>query len=163
MLKVLNVCRGRNGRVIYMKRSEGSYTVEAAVLVPLVLAVIVAMIQICLILHDRVVVREALEYAVLQATEENSDTDGRQGAAGETAASLTEDRLLLSDITDFGLEETVNGAKASVRIESRRIVPLYLGAGDAFVKEYCAKRKKPYAQEKTILSEVILDTLQVLQ
>ena len=136
---------------------------EAAVLVPLILAVIIAMIQICLVLHDRVIVREALESAVLQATEAEETTDGGQSGAGRAVLAQTADRLLLSDITDFRLDETRTGAEAFVRMESRQIVPVYLGTGETFVKEYRAKRKKPYAQEKTIISEVILDALQILQ
>lgn len=141
-----------------MKRSEGSYTVEAAVLVPLALAIVVSLIQICFVFHDRVVVCEALEYAVLQKTKENT------GAVAEGSNCIEiEGRMLISEMTEVSVSEVSGRAEAFASLTSKRIIPVYLKSGGSFQKEYTATRKKRYAQEKTIVSQIVLDTLHVLQ
>ena len=148
-----------------MKRSEGSYTVEAAIIIPLLLAIIVALIQICFVLHDRVVIREALEWSVLQAIGEEGIYPENEGAKDEEWFDVAEieKRLLISEITDLEINKMRSGYEVLVDIETRRLVPVYLGSGEGFVAEYSAKRKRLYAKEKVIISEVLLDTLQVLQ
>lgn len=141
-----------------MKRSEGSYTVEVAVLAPLVLAIVVSLIQICFVFHDRVVVREALEYAVLQKTKENI------GAVAEDSNCMEiEGRMLISDVTEVSVSEVRGKAEAFACLTSKRIIPVYLKSGESFQKEYTATRKKRYAREKTIVSQIVLDTLHILQ
>lgn len=133
--------------------SDAVYTVEAAVLLPLILAVLLALIQICFVLHDRVIIREALEYAVLRGTEDETfmfDKDATEGS------------LLISKITDAQFLVTQRGAEAAVTLESANIVP-YFKAGDRFKKIYCAEQKKLYSEEKTIMSEVLLEVLGILQ
>ena len=146
----------------------GSYTVEAAVLVPIILAVIIALVQICLVLHDRMVIRGVVELAALQAVQTNGETETEQKADGVWKNTVflpetIETRLLISEIKDTGIRETRTDTEVFVQMESRRIVPLYLGSGNGFVKEYSAKQKKQYAKEKTIISEVLLDTLHLLE
>lgn len=131
-----------------MERSEASYTVEAALLLPLVLAVIVALIQICLVFHDRVIVREALEYAVLRKAESEEYFLKKE--------ELTE-HLLLSEVAEVDLSSSKRGTEAFAVIRSRRIVPLFFKGGDGFVRTYTAKRKKLYSQEKTIIGRIVTD------
>ena len=147
---------------------QGSYTVEAAVLVPIILAVIIALVQICLVLHDRMVIRGVVELAALQAVQTNGETETEQKADGVWKNTVflpetIETRLLISEIKDTGIRETRTDTEVFVQMESRRIVPLYFGSGNGFVKEYSAKQKKQYAKEKTIISEVLLDTLHLLE
>ena len=145
----------------------GSYTVEAAVLIPVILAVIIALIQICLVLHDRTVVRGVVELAALQAalSESEETGEGTEEARGTAifAPETIEEQLLISEINDAGIRETRTDVEAFVQMESKRIVPSYFGIGDGFVRDYSAKRKKQYAKEKTIISEVLLDALHLLE
>ena len=147
---------------------QGSYTVEAAVLVPIILAVIIALMQICLVFHDRVVIRGVVELAALQAVQTSGETETGQKAEGgwKYMALLKESieaQLLISEITDAGIRETRTDTEVFVQMESRRLVPLYFGNGNGFRKEYSSKQKKQYAKEKTIISEVLLDTLHLLE
>lgn len=130
------------------KGSEASYTVEAALLLPLILAVVVAIIQICLVFHDRVIIREALEYAALRKAESEEYFLRKEDLTG---------RLLLSEVVDFRLSSSKWETEAFAVLESRRIVPLYFMGGDVLVKECAAKRRKLYAKEKTIISEIVTD------
>ena len=136
-----------------MKRSEASYTVEAAFLVPIILAVIIALIQICLVSHDRVIVREALEYAALKKIESEEYFLQKEELAG---------RLLLSEVLDIGISSSNQEAEAFVLLRSRRIVPLYFRGGDGFTRKYAAKRRKMYPQEKTMVSEIVTDAFRSL-
>ena len=152
---------------------EGSYTVEAAILLPVLLAVVIALLQICFIFHDRTVVRGMLELTVLQVAEDDEELFAAKTTEKSVADSVSdkdadiseavEKRLLISTITDAGIRETRTGAEVFVKLESRRIVPLYFGSGAGFVKEYSAVRKKVFSKEKTIISEVLLDTLHLLE
>lgn len=135
------------------KYSAAVYTVEAAVLLPLILAVVLALIQICFVLHDRVILREALENAVLYATQEESYVFDRD---------KTEENLLISKITKEQFSRMKKGAEAVVRMESVNIVP-YLALEDRLVTTYRAEREKLFSKEKTMVSEVLLDALDVLQ
>ena len=148
--------------------SQGSYTVEAAVLVPVILAVLVALIQICLVLHDRTVVRGIVELAALQTAqpaegEESGQSKDEVWGIEAFAPETIEEQLLISEINDAGIRVNRTDAEAFVQMESRRIVPSYFGSGDGFVKEYSAKQNKQWAKEKTIISEVLLDALHLLE
>lgn len=152
----------------YNRESQGSYTVEAAVLIPVILAVIIALIQICLVLHDRTVVRGIVELVALQAAQppEGEETGQRTDEEWGNVAFVPEtieEQLLISEINNAGIREDRTDVEAFVQMESRRIVPLYFGSGDGFVKDYSAKQKKQHAKEKTIISEVLLDALHLLE
>lgn len=154
-----DVWKKRNHRVL-----AGSYTVEAAVLLPVLLAVIIALMQICFTLHDRAVIRGILELSALQTVEGCSGADA--DVVLHNAAFVPEElerQLLITSITDAEIYKTRTGAKVLVRMEAKRLVPLYFGSGVGFVKEYSVMRKKPYAGEKTMMSEVLLDALNFLE
>jgi len=131
-----------------VRRSEASYTVEATFLVPIILAVVIALIQICLVFHDRVIVREALEYAVSMKAESEEYFLKKEEI---------EERLLLSEVLDVGLSSSNREAEAFVLLRTRRIVPLYFKGGDGFVRKYSAKRRKLYPREKTMMSQIVTD------
>ena len=90
------VWKKRNHRVL-----EGSYTVEAAVLLPVLLAVIIALMQICFTLYDRAVIRGILELSALQTVEGCSGADA--DVVLHNAAFVPEElerQLLITSITD---------------------------------------------------------------
>lgn len=138
------------------KGTEASYTVEAAILTPVVLAVMLAMIQICFICHDRVVLREALEYAAF------CKTSSQRTLLAFDAQRVTEE-MLLSEITDNTVSETSGGVEIYARMVSKRLIPLYFPRGGITETEASVSRKKVYAREKTIISEVLLDTFHVME
>jgi len=147
-----------------MKRSEGSYTVEAAIIIPLLLAIILALIQICFVLHDRVVIRAVLEWSVLQAAEDVAyPEDGGETDEEWFDIADIEKKLLISRITDLESNKRQSGYETRVCIKTRSLVPIYFGSGESIVAECAATRKRSYAKEKVIISEVLLDALQVLQ
>lgn len=145
----------KKGKKRRRKTSAAGYTVEAAIIVPVVLAVIIALIQICFTYHDRVILREALEYAALcrtaTRTGEHFDPESVEGDC------------FLSDIVGSEIQESSRWIEISTGIVPRRLVPLYFFGGDIEKREYSANRKKAFAKEKTILSEVLLDSLHVLE
>ena len=134
--------------------SAGSYTVEAAILFPLLLAVIISLMQICLMFHDRTVVSSLVELTALQVAE---------GKAETVTDRELDNRLLISEVVETGIRETQTSVEVFAQVESRRIVPLYFRSGKRFVKEYSVTRKKLYAKEKTIISEVLLDAFHLLE
>ena len=138
------------------KNAEASYTVEAAMLMPIILAVIMALLQICFIYYDRVILREELEYIVLCKTSAN---ESKEVFHPETVGR----RFLLSDLTEFELKETSGGIEVNACLVSRRLVPLYFPSGKVEERAFTVKRKKAYAKKKTIISEVLLDGLHVLE
>lgn len=138
------------------KYLQASYTVEAAILMPVVLAVIMGLLQICFVYHDRVILREELEYVAFCKT------------SAETSSVIfdpksVEKRFLLSEITETALTETKSGIEIDACMTSRRLVPLYFPEATIEERKYSVKRKKVYAKEKTMISEVLLDTLHVLE
>lgn len=144
------------------KRSQASYTVEAAVLTPVILAVVVALVQICFVLHDRVIVREALEYMVMT---EEADTDDRNAREENTEYRFgkEEGAYLISEPANLRIEKSWKGVEGYANLKSEIIVPFLSKTGGCFTKEYRAVKKTVYAKEKTIVCELILDTLHILQ
>ena len=144
-----------------MKQSEASYTVEAALLSPIILAVVIALIQICFIFHDRVVIREALEYIAWIA-------EGKSGQEMLTEKATVYEYfkqdgvLLASEIVDYHLDESWRSVEVCAKLKSKLIVPFF-SEDRVLVKEYSASKKRTYAEEKTIISEIALDTLHILE
>lgn len=144
-----------------MKQSEASYTVEAALLSPIILAVVIALIQICFIFHDRVVIREALEYIAWIA-------EGKSGQEMLTEKATVYEYfkqdgvLLTSEIVDYHLDESWRTVEVCTKLKSKLIVPFF-SEDRVLVKEYSASKKRTYAEEKTIISEIALDTLHILE
>ena len=134
-----------------MKRSEASYTIEAVVLIPIILAVIVALIQICFVFHDRVIVREALEYIALT-------TEG-----DETIETAFEEHLLLSEVKELQITELKKEIRVFAKLRSKILIPFLPESSEGIIWECSTGRKKAYAREKTMISEVVLDTLHLFQ
>ncbi len=133
------------------KRSEANFTVEATVLIPLITAIIIAMIQLCFVLHDRVILAEGLEHVL---SREFADKGQRDKDFQEI-----EERLLISRLMDTGVSGTKKELTASATMKSRWIVPFFFRRGQGLRKEYHASRKIPYQREKTMLCEIILDMI----
>ncbi len=133
------------------KRSEANFTVEATVLIPLITAIIVAIIQLCFVLHDRVILVEGLEHVL---SRELADKGQRDKDFQEI-----EERLLISRLMDTRVSGTKTETTASATMESRWTVPFFFQRGQGLRKEYHASRKILYQREKTILCEIILDMI----
>lgn len=144
-----------------MKQSEASYTVEAALLSPIILAVVIALIQICFIFHDRVVIREALEY-IAWIAEGKSWQEMLTEKATVYEYFKQDGVLLTSEIVDYHLDESWRTVEVCTKLKSKLIVPFF-SEDRVLVKEYSASKKRTYAEEKTIISEIALDTLHILE
>ena len=133
------------------KRSEANFTVEATVLIPLITAIILAIIQLCFVMHDRVVLEEGLEHVL---SRELSEKGQREKDFREI-----EERLLISGLKNTQVSVTKTKVTASATMESRWIVPFFFRRGQGLRKEYQVSRKIPYQREKTMLCEIILDMI----
>lgn len=154
--KEMRRCTEMLAKKLPYKYLQASYTVEAALLMPVILAVIMALLQICFVYHDRVILREELEYIAF------CKTSAEMSSVDFDPKSL-EKRFLLSEITGAEVAETKSGIEIVVSMTSRRLVPLYFPDATIEEREYSVKRKKVYAKEKTMISEVLLDTLHALE
>lgn len=131
--------------------SEANFTVEATVLIPLITAIIIAIVQLCFVLHDRVILMEGMEHVL------SREISGK-GQRDEDFQEI-EERLLISRLMDTAVLETKLEVKVSVTMESRWMVPFFFRKGQGLSKEYSASRKIPYQREKTILCEIVLDMI----
>lgn len=133
------------------QHSEANFTVEATVLIPIITAIILAIIQLCFVMHDRVVITEGIEHVLSREMEKNGQW--------EKDFQEIEQHLLISKLADTEVLSTKTELTVSAMMESRWIVPFFFRGGQGLSKEYHASRKFPYQREKTILSEIILDMI----
>ena len=129
--------------------SEANFTVEATLLIPLITAIIIAIIQLCFVLHDRIILEEGLEHVL---SREIADKGQRDEGFQEI-----EERLLISRLMDSAVLEKKTEVMVSATMESGWIVPFFFRRGQGLCKEYHAGRKLPHQKEKTILCEIFLD------
>ena len=82
--------------------SEANFTVEATLLIPLITAIIIAIIQLCFVLHDRIILEEGLEHVLSREIADKGQRDKNFQEIGE--------RLLISRLMDTEVLEkkTIN-------------------------------------------------------
>ena len=96
-----------------MKKSvKGSYTIEAALVFPLIMTVIVFIIYMSLFLHDRA----AMSASLIRTGEEDMRSEA------ERAAAYSIDGLLLAT-SDPDISVTVSGKKVSIRYSGTLKIP----------------------------------------
>lgn len=92
------------------KKLKASFTIEAGVVVPILMIIIVAMITIAFLLHDRLIMSTAGTYEVM---EHAGDFDQQQEAALQNLQSVLDRKLITAD------NVTVSGESRSEGIRMR--------------------------------------------
>lgn len=171
-------------RKISVSTLEGSYSVEAAFIIPIVLAIIFVLIQLSLHLSDRIVmqgvlyrttmyaedylrgsVNENRQYDMRQMVEDRQFLQGDDEKKAEAAAlrnliTEQESRLLFSALSNQEVIIKSLSMQISFQMKSRNLLPDltgWLNWQDKTVV-YEAKRTLLTASRKTRISSVVLDT-----
>ncbi len=129
-------------------RLEGSYTVEASLLFPFILSVIVFIMYMSFFFHDRCVMNQSAYQAALRASRMKTGDNSVMGTA-ERAANELMNRTVLAT-SDITLSIEISGSEVQVRYEGILKIP----AGALFMSIFgsdgikvsgkgCAKRKDP--------------------
>lgn len=131
-----------------IKKLEGSYTVEAALLFPLILSVIILVMYISFFLHDRCVMNQSAYQAALRASRVKTSEGKVMGTAERAADELMEKCMLATTGVTHSVD--ISGSEIKVRYEGTLRIP----AGVLFMNIYgsdgirvegsgSAKRKDP--------------------
>lgn len=105
-----------------MKRGlKGSYTVEAALIFPFIMTVIVFLIYISFFLHDRAVMSSCAYQAALKASLVRTSPDDMEKAAIKAAAYSIEGLLLATD--EVKTDVKVSGKKVTVSYSGTLKIP----------------------------------------
>jgi hypothetical protein len=105
---------GRAGR-----GEQGQATVEVALVLPLVVAIALAVIQVGVLVHDQLLVSAAAREAVRAAAVSGADTDARRAAT--TTGRLSPDRLRVDLVREPGESPLV---RVHVEYVDRTEVPI---------------------------------------
>lgn len=103
--------RKRIGEKGVLKDRKGSFTVELALLMPLMIGVFLFIFFLAYDMHDRCMIEKACYVAALRGSQE-TETDRMEGAAREALGEVLPKRLLGS----WQLEEQIEVTKQEVRV-----------------------------------------------
>ena len=129
-------------------RLEGSYTVEASLLFPFILSVIVFIMYMSFFFHDRCVMNQSAYQAALRASRMKTGDNSVMGTAERAANELMNRTVLATSDITHSIE--ISGSEVQVRYEGILKIP----AGALFMSIFgsdgikvsgkgCAKRKDP--------------------
>lgn len=99
-----------------MKKENGSYTVEAAFIVPMILGIVFMILYLILLYHDRVILRGELSNLLFLKTQEQETDSNYKAVLG--------DKLWIMEVTKGDIEEGVMQITGSVEAESAISIPL---------------------------------------
>lgn len=127
---------------------KGSYTVEASLLFPFILSVIVFIMYMSFFLHDRCVMNQSAYQAALRASRVKTGDNKVMSTAERAAGELMEKTVLATSGVTHSID--VSGSEIKVRYEGTLRIP----AGTLFMNIYgsdgikvegsgTAKRKDP--------------------
>ncbi len=109
---------------------KGSYTVEASLLFPFILSVIVFIMYMSFFLHDRCVMNQSAYQAALRASRIKTDDNRVMGTAERAAGELMEKTVLATSNVTHSID--ISGTEIKVRYEGNLRIP----AGTLFMKIY---------------------------
>ena len=129
-------------------RLKGSYTVEASLLFPFILSVIVFIMYMSFFLHDRCVMNQSAYQAALRASRVKTGDNKVMSTAERAAGELMEKTVLATTGVTHSID--ISGSEIKVRYEGTLKIP----AGTLFMNIYgsdgikvegsgSAKRKDP--------------------
>ncbi len=102
-------------------RLEGSYTIEAALLFPFILTVIVMIMYLSFFLHDRCVMNQSAYQAALRASRVKTEENKVMGTAQRAAQELMEKTVLATG--DISHSVDISGSEVIVRYEGILKIP----------------------------------------
>lgn len=104
-----------------MRSAKGSFTVETALLFPLIMTSIIVVIYMSFLIHDRTVMSVACYQAAMRAariTDKNVDVKDK---AEKACRELTEDRLISTRISK--IDASVNSGQVELCCNGNFIIP----------------------------------------
>lgn len=113
-----------------MKKLKGSYTVEAAMIFPLIMTVIVIIMYLAFFIHDRCVLYTSAYEAALRASMVRTSDADRTAVAESAAESLKNQGLLRTE--QIEKEVVVNGDNITVKMSGKFSIPgniVFMGIG----------------------------------
>ena len=130
------------------KGFEGSYTVEASLLFPFILTVIIFIMYMAFFLHDRCVMNQSAYQAALRASRVKTGDNKVMGTAERAAGELMEKTVLAT--TDVTHSVDISGSEIKVKYEGILKIPagvlfMNISGSNGIKVEGCgsAKRKDP--------------------
>ena len=108
-------------------RLEGSYTIEAALLFPFIMTVIIMLIYISFFLHDRCVMNQSAYQAALRGSRVKTGDNKVMGTIERAARELMDHDLLAAENVTHTVE--ITGSEISVTYEGVLRIP----AGTVFM------------------------------
>ena len=129
-------------------RFEGSYTVEASLLFPFILSVIVFIMYMSFFFHDRCVMNQSAYQAALRASRVKTGDNAVMGTAERAANELMNRTVLATSDVTHSID--ISGSEVQVRYEGTLKIPagvlfmdIYGSDGIKVSGKGCAKRKDP--------------------
>ena len=122
-------------RIPFSKKEDGSFTVEAALIMPVILGIIVLFIYIAMTAHDRCTIGYICETVCLEAANEGDDPERY---AEEHIQSALEQRLILNHVTDISAVSEDNLLTVTVSAGETLFGRPYVYKAKAF-KHFCPK------------------------
>ncbi len=127
---------------------KGSYTVEASLLFPFILSVIVFIMYMSFFLHDRCVMNQSAYQAALRASRVKTGDNKVMSTAERAAGELMEKTVLATSGVTHSID--ISGSEVKVRYEGILRIPagtlfMRISGSDGIKVEGCgsAKRKDP--------------------
>ena len=141
-----------------MRGLKGSFTVEASVLVPVLLAITVVFVYLGIYAYDKTLMIQDVNAVAAMIRDENMiGRDDVISACRDAFAEIKEEHPYLA-MTDLRLVVTVKGNNVHLRLTGDWNMPLYRGYSRELTKERDVKRINP--ADKMYLAEIIKDTIQ---
>ena len=122
-------------RIPFSKKEDGSFTVEAALIMPVILGIIVLFIYIVMLAHDRCTIAYICETACAKAVYEKEDPEGY---AEDRIRSGLSDKLILDHDTRISVCSDKVALIAVVEADETVINGQYVYTAKAY-KLFCPK------------------------
>ena len=141
-----------------MRELKGSFTVEASVLVPILLAITVVFVYLGIYAYDKTLMIQDVNAVAAMIRDENMvGKDSVVSVCEDAFAEIKKEHPYLA-MTDLRLVVTVKGNNVHLRLTGNWNMPLYKGYSRKLTKERDVKRINPV--NKMYLTEIIKKAIQ---
>ncbi|MBO4375606.1 MAG: pilus assembly protein [Lachnospiraceae bacterium] len=143
---------------------KGSYTVEASLLFPFILSVIILLMYISFFMHDKCVMNQSAYQAALRASRVKTGENEVMGTAERAAGELMNKTVLATSDVTHSID--ISGSEVQVRYEGTLKIPagvLFMDiCGSDGIKvegKGCAKRKDPvkFIRQCRVVEKMVKD------
>ena len=141
-----------------MRSLKGSFTVEATILVPFLLAVCVVFVYLGIYAYDKTLMIQDVNAIVSLIRDENADDGKDVKTLCEKAFSEIKNEHPYLSTENLRMDVSVKGNKVSIRLSADWVFPLYKGYNRTLSKEREIKRINPV--EKMYLTEIVKQAIQ---